>query len=1135
MKKTVSLLFAAALAALTSAIPAQAGTGWGWQRNDGNNRMVTNDVWTLKLNLKSGSTYRISYNAYTGSDGVLDVTDLEDDLAEQGYNYTIDGFADNGFYNNTVLTKLVMKDDVTYFGKEAFRNCSNLKVVKLSNSLSQWNTNGQQFNNCASLDTVYYTGVEPEEGVAKLPPSMTMIPYLFLGYCNSIRRVEAPSVTTLYHRALANMAGLESVQLSDRLEVLFTDGTNWKRSVFHNDNETYMNMVDFQPCTFDANFKMAVSSFAVDNGGTSQTLTSGGNGMFANTGITNHMDFSACSFDTVPSLSFYKTCIAGVTLPATVTTVGDQAFKSLGNTAGFQGNNIPRIRFLGDVPTFNGTQGNAALYPYNGNRGPKTTGTSYRYAVVVDAGAYPAWTNDVSTFVPVSEFETTSVGDVKSYFSASSSDFPTPDHPEETLGATFLGSAQGRWNWLVQYVDHSTVKATWMNGDTELGETDVPVGEAAAWSGATPEKASDAQFDYTFLGWNTDPAATTALSDLSISAATTFYAIYSAATRSYTITWNMDDGTLIDTTTVAYGETPTHANPSKEGSRFTGWSPAVAAVTGAATYTATFEEVVGESYTITWLNHDGTQLGQDTVAAGDTPAYTGSTPTKDPTVDTVYTFSGWTPAVAAASADATYTATFTAGVRNYVVRFVDDDGTEISSAEYAYGTAADGIDVPADPTKATTAEYSYAFAGWVPAVAAVSGDATYAASYAPTARTYTAIFSDGVLDAEIARHDYAYGAAVEAPTPPDHYADGWSFKAWDPAISTMPASDANYTAVYTNNQYVITWVNGNGATIDTTKVAHGTVPSHSNPSLSATAKSTYSFLGWSTDGETVVSPLPAATGPVVYKAVYSRTVLQPMSLVLDSASYDTTQNEITVNTEAVSTDGGAIEGTAWYDDGKSVAATVDGNAIATTLTGLVAEHGYEWVVTASETAYGTTETASIRGRTWARNTRSWFEADAAALASGTYVPAKGSDSGAQVRLHATVALPDVLPRAHAAGGTAVVGIEAVQPNAGVQPAWYAWNGAEWVRLQGAEPKAGADNNLYGVVDFARKNASGDRVPAVAWYADGAQLVTAAGDWEVELVGNATALNSLAVVGDFDVSAATGEYDVGGNGTLILIY
>ena len=64
------------------------------------------------------------------------------------------------------------------------------------------------------------------------------------------------------------------------------------------------------------------------------------------------------------------------------------------------------------------------------------------------------------------------------------------------------------------------------------------------------------------------------------------------------------------------------------------------------------------TYTITWVNHDGTVLETDTVIEGETPVYDGVTPTKDADSEYTYTFTGWTPEVVAAVADATYTAVF---------------------------------------------------------------------------------------------------------------------------------------------------------------------------------------------------------------------------------------------------------------------------------------------------------------------------------------------------------------------------------------------------------------------------------------------------------------------------------------------
>ena len=69
------------------------------------------------------------------------------------------------------------------------------------------------------------------------------------------------------------------------------------------------------------------------------------------------------------------------------------------------------------------------------------------------------------------------------------------------------------------------------------------------------------------------------------------------APTGYTMTWLNDDGSEIDTTKVADGDTPTHADPSKANDgvysfQFTGWTPALEAAVSNTTYTATYRKVV---------------------------------------------------------------------------------------------------------------------------------------------------------------------------------------------------------------------------------------------------------------------------------------------------------------------------------------------------------------------------------------------------------------------------------------------------------------------------------------------------------------------------------------------------------------
>lgn len=70
-----------------------------------------------------------------------------------------------------------------------------------------------------------------------------------------------------------------------------------------------------------------------------------------------------------------------------------------------------------------------------------------------------------------------------------------------------------------------------------------------------------------------------------------------------------------------------------------------------------------DTYTITWMNDDGTQLAVTEVAEGETPIYPGETPTKEMDTAYIYTFYGWDPEPIPAVADATYTAVYSAAER----------------------------------------------------------------------------------------------------------------------------------------------------------------------------------------------------------------------------------------------------------------------------------------------------------------------------------------------------------------------------------------------------------------------------------------------------------------------------------------
>ena len=141
----------------------------------------------------------------------------------------------------------------------------------------------------------------------------------------------------------------------------------------------------------------------------------------------------------------------------------------------------------------------------------------------------------------------------------------------------------------------------------------------------------------------------------------------------------------------------------------------------------------------------------------------------------------------------------------YTVTFVDYDDTVLQAAtQYAYGTAAANITVPANPTRAADTQYTYTFAGWTPTVVAVSGDATYTATYTSTVNSYTITFANyngTALQSSL----YAYGETPAysgaTPTKPADDQYTYTFSGWSPAIVAV-SGEATYIAQFDSNTKV---------------------------------------------------------------------------------------------------------------------------------------------------------------------------------------------------------------------------------------------------------------------------------------------------------------------------------------------
>lgn len=153
---------------------------------------------------------------------------------------------------------------------------------------------------------------------------------------------------------------------------------------------------------------------------------------------------------------------------------------------------------------------------------------------------------------------------------------------------------------------------------------------------------------YTFSGWSEIPATMPA-NDVEV--------IGTFSINSYKLIYKVD-GEVYKTDTLVFETSVTALEePVKEGYSFSGWSQIP------ATMPAHDVEVTGKfeplpTFVVTFRNYNNTVLQVDTLYYGLMPSYRGGTPTREPSPQYTYTFSGWSPEIKAVTDDVTYTAVY---------------------------------------------------------------------------------------------------------------------------------------------------------------------------------------------------------------------------------------------------------------------------------------------------------------------------------------------------------------------------------------------------------------------------------------------------------------------------------------------
>ena len=297
-----------------------------------------------------------------------------------------------------------------------------------------------------------------------------------------------------------------------------------------------------------------------------------------------------------------------------------------------------------------------------------------------------------------------------------------------------------------------------------------------------------------------------------------------------------------------------------------------------------YKYTINEGGTVTWKNGDET-LKTEMYESGETPEYTGATPTKTADAQYTYTFSGWTPAIAAMeNSDVTYTATFSKTENKYTVSVAAGANGAVSPASVSgIGCETASADITATP------DAGYTFSGWT-----LPEGVTAANGYSATSNPIHihAIAADKTITANFAaRTDISYTVKHwQQNIADDDYtevtADQETLQGTTATLTAATAKTyTGFTALpimqetiagegttvvniyYDRKTYTITWVDCNGTTIKTDQnVKYGTTPAYtgSTPTKSTDEQYSYTFTGWS-------PALATVTEAATYTATFSST------------------------------------------------------------------------------------------------------------------------------------------------------------------------------------------------------------------------------------------------------------------------
>ena len=640
----------------------------------------------LSISIPNNVT-NIDNNAFRGCTSLTSVT----------IPNSVMSIGDYAFYGCTGLTSITIPNRVTYIGEYTFKGCTSLTSVTIGESVSEIGKSA--FESCTSLTSVVWNAIHCVNFIipdAPFPNSVTSFTFgekvehvpAYLCYDMSVlASITIPnSVTSIGGGAFSGCSSLTSVTIPNSVTSIGNDafyGCSSLTSVAIPSSVTSIGESAFEGCS-------SLTSITIP-----ESVRSIGNSAF-----------SGCS------------SLTSITIPNSIRSIGDWAFRDCSSLTYIE---LLYIYIVIPDDALRGCINLTDIYVPCGGLAwmQQTWNDNLRQENRLKYKPLPYTVTTIATNGSVSvpqnqcdEMELTATPDYGYHFVQWSDGNTENPRPIELTKDTVFSAefAPNIYSFSATCNEnYGSVQAT--NGNYEyLTELNIS---------ATPKDG------YHFVQWsdgNTDNPRTIILSQ-----DTSFTAEF--APNIYVITFMNDDSTVISAQQYGYGqmpiapEFPTKAATAEYTYTFAGWIPEIVAVIGDATYKATFN-ATKNSYSITWLNEDGSLIDQTTVEYGVVPTH--ADPIKENTAEYTYTFAGWIPNVVAVTCDATYRATFNGEVNMYSITTSAINGEVEGAGIYAYGTE---IEIKAIPAE------GYTFDQWSdsvkdnPRTIIVTSDAEYTALF----------------------------------------------------------------------------------------------------------------------------------------------------------------------------------------------------------------------------------------------------------------------------------------------------------------------------------------------------------------------------------------------------------------------